>query len=69
MENKQIREHLIDNGVRDLMANGFKNVTKENIIKNEKYREEFKFLLIKEIGSNDGFRDMVKNLLPEIFKY
>jgi hypothetical protein len=69
MENKQIREHLIDNGVRNLMANGFKNVTKENIIKNEKYREEFKFLLIKEIGSNDGFRDMVKNLLPEIFKY
>jgi hypothetical protein len=63
MEDKQIKEHLIKAGVKNLKEFGYPNVTIDNILTDEVYKGFFKNMLNDNKGKSTSQVDKVINEL------
>jgi hypothetical protein len=61
-----LRERLINGGVRNLKAYGYPSVSKENILTDEIYREFFRSMLRDNKGSSKTMDVAIDGLLAEI---
>ena len=69
MTDERIREHLIRSGIRNLNEFGYPNVTPENILTDEIYKEMFKSMLKDNLGGGNKQVDVAINqLLSEVSK-
>ena len=68
MNKEQIREHLISNGVKNLIEFGYQNISKENILTDEVYRLFFKSMLKDNLGHSDIIDEVINELIAEIEK-
>lgn len=66
MNAEQIRQHLLNAGVKNLKEFGYINVTSENIITDEVYIQFFKSMLNDNIGQNEKVDEVINQLLQEI---
>lgn len=66
MTNQQLREHLINSGVRNLKEFGYPNVTIEIILTDEVFKLFFKSMLKDNLGISDQADEVINQLLTEI---
>jgi hypothetical protein len=66
MTNQQIREQLLNSGVKNLKEFGYKEVNITNILKDEVYRLFFFSILKSNIGNDKQVDEVIKVLLLEI---
>lgn len=66
MTNEQIREHLLKAGVKNLKEFGYPEVTIENILTDEIYKEFFKGMLEDNLGNGSQYDEVINELLATI---
>jgi hypothetical protein len=66
MTNKQIREHLLKAGVKNLKEFGYPEVTTETILTDEVYKELFKSMLEDNKGNGKQVDEVIDQLLSEV---
>lgn len=65
---EEIKNHLLNNGVKNLKEFGYPDVTTKNILTDEIYKEFFKSMLNKNLGFHDDIDTLINELLLEIDK-
>jgi len=66
MTNEQIREHLLNAGVKNLKEFGYPEVTTETILTDEVYKEFFKSMLEDNKGNGKQIDEVIDQLLSEV---
>lgn len=66
MTNKQIREHLLKAGVKNLKDFGYSEVTTETILTDEVYKEFFKSMLEENLGNGKQIDEVINQFLLEV---
>lgn len=66
MTNEQIREHLLNAGVNNLIEFGYPEVTTETILTDEVYRMFFKSMLEDNLGNEKQVDVIINQILSEI---
>jgi hypothetical protein len=66
MTNQQIKQHLLDAGVKNLKTFGYLYVTTENIIRDEVYKMIFVPMLKDNLGNGKQIDEVINLLLEEI---
>jgi hypothetical protein len=62
--NKNIKNKIIENGVKNLEEFGYKSVTTENILTDEVYKMFFKSMLMDNLGQ--GFDEEINSILEDL---
>jgi len=63
---QQIRQHLINSGVKNLKQFGYPYVTEANILTDEVYKEFFKSMLNDNLGVKPEADKVIQPLLTEL---
>ena len=63
---QQIRQHLINSGVKNLKQFGYPYVTESNILTDEVYKEFFKSMLNDNLGVKPEADKVIQALLAEL---
>jgi len=66
MTNKQIREHLLTSGVKNLKEFGYPEVTTETILTDEVYKIFFKSMLEDNLGNGKQVDEVIDQILSEV---
>ena len=63
MEHEQIKQKLITNGVKNLIAFGYENANEDNILTDEVYSLFFVKMLKDNLGSDNKIDDAINELI------
>jgi hypothetical protein len=66
MTNEQVKEHLLKAGVKNLQQFGYPEVTTENILTDEVYKEFFKSMLNDNKGNGKQIDEVIDQLLEVV---
>ena len=66
MTNEQVKEHLLKAGVKNLKQFGYPEVTTENILTDEVYKEFFKSMLNDNKGNGKQIDEVIDQLLEVV---
>jgi hypothetical protein len=66
MTNEQIREHILESGVKNLKEFGYPEITSETILTDEVYKLFFKSMLEDNLGNGNQFDEVINQLLSEV---
>lgn len=66
MERSKIRKYILEAGVKNLKVFGYSDVTTENILTDEIYKEFFKEMLNSNVGESPDSDDVINELLTQI---
>ncbi|MBT8448969.1 MAG: hypothetical protein KJO69_04730 [Gammaproteobacteria bacterium] len=66
MDKKDIRKHIIDNGIKNLKEFGYPQVDEKNILNNTVYSAFFLSMLEENVGTDSRVDEVLKELIEEI---
>jgi len=66
MTNEQIKQHLLNSGIRNLKEFGYPDCNTENILTDMVYKEFFKSMLNENLGVSTQVDDVINDLLKTV---
>jgi hypothetical protein len=66
MTTDELRERLINNGIKNLKEFGYEQVNKDNILTDDVYSQFFRSMLNDSLGTIPSIDGVIKSLLTEV---